>query len=70
MIDLYFWPTPNEAQGIDLSAVPNVARWYDALKQRPGLRRGYDVGREQRAIVASGPDAESRKHLFGAKDAR
>ena len=56
-----------QAPGDHLGEFPNVARWYEALKQRPALRRGYDLGREQRAVVASGPDDESRKHLFGAK---
>jgi len=67
--DMACWPwvVTHKRQEIDLAAFPNVARWYEALKQRPALRRGYDLGREQRAVVASGPDDESRKHLFGAK---
>ena len=61
------WVVTHKAQGIDLDEFPEVARWYEALKERPALRRGYDLGREQRAVVASGPDAESRTHLFGTK---
>jgi GST-like protein len=37
-----------KSQGFDLAQWPNVRRWYDALKERPGLRRGYDVGAELR----------------------
>jgi GST-like protein len=48
--DMACWPwvVTNKAQNIDLGAFPNVRRWYDALKQRPALRRGYDLGKELR----------------------
>jgi GSH-dependent disulfide-bond oxidoreductase len=48
--DMACWPwvVTNKAQKIDLGAFPNVRRWYDALKQRPALRRGYEVGKELR----------------------
>jgi GST-like protein len=48
--DMACWPwvVTHKAQGIDLAELPNVARWYEALKQRPALRRGYELGREQR----------------------
>ena len=48
--DMACWPwvVTHKAQGIDLAELPNLARWYEALKQRPALRRGYDLGREQR----------------------
>ncbi|RIK97312.1 MAG: thiol:disulfide oxidoreductase [Proteobacteria bacterium] len=48
--DMACWPwvVTHKAQEIDLAAFPHVRRWYDALKQRPALRRGYEVGRELR----------------------
>jgi GST-like protein len=48
--DMACWPwvVTNKAQAIDLGAFPNVRRWYDALKQRPALRRGYALGKELR----------------------
>ncbi len=67
--DMMSWPwvITYKSQGIDLDAFPNIRRWYDALKQRPALRRGYDVGRDiKKATFQGGPDEESRKHLFGA----
>jgi GST-like protein len=67
--DMMCWPwiITYKSQGLDLGAYPNVRRWYDALKERPALRRGYDVGREVKmATFDGGPDNESRKHLFGA----
>lgn len=65
--DMACWPwvITYKSQQIDLGAFPNVRRWFDALKQRPALRRGYDVGNELRRKVFSGPDVEARKHLFG-----
>jgi GST-like protein len=48
--DMACWPwvLTHKAQGIDLAAFPELARWYGALKERPALRRGYDLGRELR----------------------
>ena len=71
--DMMCWPwvITYKSQGIDLDAFANVRRWYDALKERPALRRGYDVGREvKKATFDGGPDAESREHLFGGGQKR
>ncbi len=65
--DMMSWPwvITYKSQGLDLDAFPNVRRWYDALKQRPALRRGYDVGKDTRGpTFEGGPDEEARKHLF------
>jgi GST-like protein len=45
--DMAIWPwiVTWKQQGIDLDSFPSVRRWYDALKERPALRRGYDLGR-------------------------
>ncbi len=70
--DMACWPwvVTYKAQGIPLSEqFPNVRRWFDALKQRPALRRGYDVGRELRQVVATGPDEEARRVMFPAAEA-
>jgi GST-like protein len=68
--DMMCWPwiLTYKSQGIALDAFPNVRRWYDALKQRPGLRRGYDVAAElRRPSFEGGPDDRAREHLFGAR---
>ncbi len=67
--DMACWPwvITYKSQGIDLGRFPNVRRWYDALKQRPGLRRGYEVGREFGKPGA--PDPKAREALFGQKPA-
>jgi GST-like protein len=48
--DMACWPwvVTHKAQGIDLAGFPELPRWYGALKQRPALRRGYDLGRDLR----------------------
>ena len=64
--DMACWPwvLTYKSQGIDLSAFPDVRRWYDALKQRPALRRGYALGRDWNTEA---PDARAREILFGQK---
>ena len=43
--DLATWPWISrfEWQEMDLDAYPNVRRWYLAIAERDGVRRGYDV---------------------------
>lgn len=43
--DIATWPWISrfEWQGIDLAAYPNLKRWYLAIAEREGTRRGYDV---------------------------
>jgi GST-like protein len=67
--DMACWPwiVPHERQGIDLDGFQNVRRWYDTMKERPALRRGFDVGRELREAMAQGMDEEARKNLFGQR---
>lgn len=66
--DMACWPwiVPHERQGIALDDFPNVRRWYDTLKERPALRRGFDVGRELRT---AGMDEQAKAILFGQKNA-
>jgi GST-like protein len=52
IVDMACWPwvVTYKSQQIDLDPFPNLRRWYDALKQRPALRRGYDLHRELRSF--------------------
>ena len=63
--DMACWPwvVTYKKQNIDLHEFKNVRRWYDHLKTRPGLRRGYDVGKELGKPEGKW-DAEARKHLM------
>ena len=67
--DMACWPwvVTYKAQGIDLAAFSNVRRWYDKLKERPALQRGFAFGKELRGVAKDGPDEEGRKHLFGKR---
>ncbi len=67
--DMACWPwvVTYKQQGFDLARdYPHVRRWYDRCKERPGLRRGFDVGRELRQMLTQGPDEKARESLFGA----
>ena len=58
------WVVPYKRFEQDMSAYPNVRRWFDAIKQRPAVRRGMDVGRDQRAAGGEMSE-EQRQMMFG-----
>jgi GSH-dependent disulfide-bond oxidoreductase len=61
------WVVPHERHGQRIADFPNLHAWYERMKERPGVRRGFDVGVEIRRASAGGPDAEARKVLFGQR---
>ena len=52
--DIATWPWVSryEWQGVSLGDYPNVRRWYDAVRARPGVQRGYDVPKMGHTIPA------------------
>ncbi len=40
---LYPWAARHEWQGLELDEFPNVARWFDAISDRPAVVRGMNV---------------------------
>ena len=56
------WIRTWKAQKMDLPKFPHIQRWYDAMFQRPAVKRGLDVGKELRAPAMT---EEARKVLFG-----
>jgi len=62
------WVVPHDRQGIDLDQFENVRRWYDAMKERPGVQLGFSVGLEIRRAMSQsqqgGMDEEAKKVLF------
>ena len=58
-IDVYPGMTP------DFSTLPNVKRWYDAIKARPATARAYAWGARVNPKVGQPMSDEARKHLFG-----
>ena len=56
--DMACWPwiMPHAKHGQDITAFPDLQRWYEQLKTRPApLRRGFDVGEEIRQLAAADP---------------
>ena len=50
----------------DITEFPNVARWLDALSQRPGVQRGMALFREKRRNFAKVDTAQEQ--LFGQRN--
>ncbi len=59
---IFPWVRTHKAQQVDLGKFLAVRRWYDALFERPALKRGLDLGKELRAPALTD---EARKTLFG-----
>jgi GSH-dependent disulfide-bond oxidoreductase len=39
----YPWVVPHDAQGQNLTDFPNVKRWFETIKSRPGTMRAYEL---------------------------
>lgn len=61
------WIIPHERQGQNLDEFPNLKRWYAAMKTRPAVIRGIDVGKETARQTNLATDKEAQKVLFGQK---
>ena len=57
------WVTAYKRYEIDLNKFKNVRRWFDDLKNRPGVRKGMDVGKGNRTFSQK-PTKESLKMMF------
>jgi GST-like protein len=64
IVDMACWPwiLIAKAMGQPLDEFPNVTRWRQAIKERPAVQRGVDLGKEVRRD--SPPDEEQRRILF------
>ncbi len=62
--DMASWPWVLIAKplGQSLDPFPNVSRWRNAIKDRPAVRRGVDLGKELRRT--SSPTDDERRILF------
>lgn len=62
------WIVPYERQGQNLDDFPNLRRWFNAMKARPAVVKGIDVGKDVRARAADlSKDKEAQKILFGQR---
>lgn len=59
----YPWTVPHERQGQNLDDFPHLKRWFHAIKDRPAVRRAYELAK--RVNVKPTVDEESKKVLFG-----
>lgn len=64
---IFPWVQTYRAQEIDLDQFAEVRRWYETLKQRPGLRRGMELGRD-RIRRRPQDDPTARKILFNIEE--
>ncbi len=62
--DIINWPWVLIAKplGQAIEEFPNVARWRNAVKDRPAVQRGVDLGKELRRNAP--PSDEERKVMF------
>ena len=58
------WVTAYKRYEVDLDSFKNVRRWFDEIKSRPAVRKGMDVGKENRNF-GKGITKESLKTMFG-----
>ena len=64
--DMASWPwvVPYKHFQQDMDTYPSVRRWFDAIKNRPAVRRGMDVGKAQRRPASEMSKAQ-RQMMFG-----
>ncbi len=63
---IFPWVRTHKAQQVDLNKFAYVQRWYNAMFDRPAVKRGLDVGKELRAPALT---EDARKALFGQTSA-
>ena len=57
------WVTAYKRYEIDLNKFKEVRRWFDTMKNRPAVRKGMDVGKDERTFSQK-PTKESLKMMF------
>jgi len=58
------WLRSYKNQGVDMEQFPNVKRWFDAINERPAVKRGLAVLADVRRPPPDDP--KWRENLFGA----
>lgn len=63
--DMAIWPwlPSRKLQGVSLEEFPNVARWNAVMKEKPGVRRGFDLLAS--SVTKKKPAGAEWSHLFG-----
>jgi GSH-dependent disulfide-bond oxidoreductase len=60
---IYPWVVPYERQGQKLEDFPHLKRWFEAMRDRPAVKRAY--AKAQEINTAPTVSDESKKVLFG-----
>jgi GST-like protein len=60
---IYPWIVPYERQSQKLEDFPHLKRWFEAIRERPAIKRAYDRAKE--INTAPTVSEESKKILFG-----
>jgi GST-like protein len=53
------WVMPYKKLGQDLDRFKNLRRWFDAIKRRPAVQRGVDIGKDWRRDEANNEKARA-----------
>ena len=63
--DMASWPwvVPWERQGQNIADFPHLKRWFETMKARPAVTKGFELGKELRN--PAGMDDAAKKVLFG-----
>ena len=59
----YPWIVPHEAQGQNLDDFPHLKRWFDAIGERPAVKRAYAIADQFKSAPVM--TDEAKKVLFG-----
>ena len=57
------WVTAYKRYEVDLNKFKEARRWFDTMKNRPAVRKGMDVGKDERTFSQK-PTKESLKMMF------
>lgn len=60
----YPWIVPHKRQGQTLDDFPNLKRWFEAIKARPGTQRAYEAGKSLAMRRPEELTAEEKSLLF------
>lgn len=63
-ISTFPWIRTRKLHQRDLKDYPNITGWYEAIKKRPGVRKGIDTLTEQKQWEAK-PGSAEWKNMFG-----
>lgn len=64
-IACYPWIVPHEAHGQDMASFPHLARWFQAMSERPATRRTYEGVESTYTRERKQLNDEERRVLFG-----